>query len=188
MKPKDQTIIIPIVEPEVSQEFFGRLAGFPHTFEFETAEKQAFKAEVYVSDEVEQKDDASIIIVKKERRGVSEIGRTRIKEQSWQSTYDALFVESFRAGGKLEAELQPGKYTLEVSSPNNDALYRLVLGTEKVKRGYFSDVRALFEVKALFGHSKFGALLSPLIYIPLLLIITAGTAFFFYKKRRDVAL
>jgi hypothetical protein len=71
-----------------------------------------------------------------------------------------------------------------VSSPNNDSIYRLVLGTEKIKRGYIANARALFEIKATYGHSPFGALLSPLIFIPLLLLLCGG--WFFYNKKRVI--
>ncbi len=181
--PQNQATVLSIEDPKNSQEFFGSLRDFPHTFSFEVKDAQQFKAQVFVGDKEGQKNDASIIIVKQERRGVSEIGRTLITKQSWETTYDKKFAESFRNGGVLDTKLEPGKYTLEVSAPNNDALYRLVLGTEKVKRGYFANVRALFEVKTLFGHSKLGVLLSPLIYVPLLLILMAGATFYFYKKR-----
>jgi hypothetical protein len=134
-EPQNQAVVLPIKDPEHSQEFFGVLTDFPHTFSFEVKEPGTFKAEVFVNDADGQKNDASIIIVKEERRGVSEIGRTVITQQSWFSTYDKMFAESFRTGGALTGELQKGRYKLEVSAPNNDALYRLVLGCTCVVGG-----------------------------------------------------
>jgi hypothetical protein len=95
-----------------------------------------------------------------------------------------MYAESFRSGGNLEGSLEPGWYKLEVSAPNNDGVYRLVWGTDGVSRGYFGNVRALFEVKEFLNHSRFGVLLSPLIYVPLsLLVLLAG--FFYYKTRKQ---
>jgi hypothetical protein len=181
---QSQTVIVPIENPNDAQEFFGHLLGFPQTFYFEVKQSLPFKAEVFVGDVPSQKNDVSIIIVKQEKRGVSEVGRTLVTTQSWKPVYDRMLVESFRNGGALNADLQPGKYKLEVSSPNNEGIYRLVLGTDKIHRGYFANVQALFAVKSLFGHSKFGTLLSPLLYIPLLVLSIIGGLFFIHKKRR----
>ena len=183
-EPQNQAVVLPIENSKDAQEFFGSLHDFPHTFSFEVKDQQQFKAEIYAGDTDEQKNDVSIIIVKQERRGVSEVGRTIITNQTWHAERDTLLAESFRTGGALTSDLKPGKYKLEVSSPNNEGIYRLVLGTEKVHRGYFANVRALFAVKALFGHSKFGALLSPLIYIPLLLVSIIGGLYYLHRKRK----
>jgi hypothetical protein len=183
-QPTDARVVLPLADATVSQEFFGRLDDFPHTYEFEVKETIPYKAQVFVQDDILQKNDASIIIVKAERRGVSEIGRTKAKEVSWESVKDRKFVESFRDGGALEGTLPPGWYKLEVSAPNNDAVYRLVWGTGKVKHGYFGSVRVLFEVKAFLKHSRFGALLSPLLYVPLVLVLGV-VGFFYYQKRKQ---
>ncbi len=183
-KPKDQQTIVPIENELQAQEFFGRLDAFPHTYEFEVSTPYQFKAVVSVPDIAIQKNDVSIIIVKRERRGVSEIQRTRITEQLWNTIKDRMLVESFRNGGALEANLEPGVYTLEVSSPNNEGKYRLVLGTEKIKRGYFANLRTLFEVKAFLDNSKFSTILSPLLYIPLLFLLVVAS-FFVYRRRKN---
>lgn len=182
-KPSDARVVLPLVEIGEGQEFFGRLNDFPHTFEFEVKETLSYKAQVFVTDDILQKDDVSFIIVKAERRGVSEIGRTSAKDSSWEGVRSRMYAERFRSGGTLEGSLEPGWYKLEVSAPNNDGVYRLVWGTDGVSRGYFGNVRALFEVKAFLNHSRFGALLSPLIYVPLLLfVLLAGL--FYYKMRK----
>ncbi len=186
-KPQDQYAVLQIAEPTTSQEFFGRLDGYPHTFEFEVPTSYQFKATVSIPDIAVQKNDVSIIIVKQERRGVTEIKRTLIKEQPWNEVKDRMLVETFRNGGALEANLEPGVYTLEVSSPNNEGKYRLMLGTEKINRGYFANVRTLFEVKEFLGNSKFTTLLSPLVYVPLFCLIVI-VFFFVYHRRKSATL
>ncbi len=183
-EPSDARVVLPIADEGVSREFFGRLDDFPHTFEFEVKDTMPYKAELFVVDDVLQKNDASIIIVKAERRGVSEVGRTSAKDSSWESVKSRMYAESFRSGGNLEGLLEPGWYKLEVSAPNNDGVYRLVWGTDGVSRGYFGNVRALFEVKAFLNHSRFGAVFSPLIYVPLLLLLLLA-GFFYYKTRKQ---
>lgn len=184
VRPVDQSEVLKLSNPEVSQEFFGKLEGFPHTFEFTIAEKLPFKAVVSVPDESTQKNDISIILVKNQRRGVAEIERTRINDQSWDVVYNSMLAESFKNGGFLEGSLEPGTYKLEVSSPDNEGIFHLVWGTTEVKRGYFAKLRVLFEVKRILEHSQFGALLSPLMYLPLLAVCIVS--FVFYKKRKKI--
>lgn len=183
-KPADQAVVLPLVAIETPQELFGRLDGFPHTFEFTVANTLPFKAAISVPDIAVQKNDISVIVVKKERRGVTEIGRTLIKNQSWETSKDRILVESFRLGGALEYTLEPGVYTLEMSSPNNEGKYRLEIGAEKMHRGYFANLRVLFEVKVFLGNSKWSTILSPLVYVPLLIILAIGS-FFLYRNRKQ---
>jgi len=183
-KPKDQSVVLPLGDASVSTEYFGRLDAYPHTFDFEVTNKQAFKASIEVPDTTVQKNDISIIIVKAERRGVSEVGRTKISEQVWTPVYNSMYAESFKQGGVLEGELEPAWYKIEVSSPNNEGKYHLVWGTEKSGRGYFANVQALFEVKTFLGNSKWGALQSPLIYWPLGLLFLIG-GYILYRKRNQ---
>jgi hypothetical protein len=181
-QPANQQAVLAVPDATTPFEYFGRLDDYPHTFEFEIAQTMPFKAAIFVPDWEVQKNDISIIIIKEERRGVSEVGRTRIKEQSWDTVRDLKFVETFRSGGYLEGTLEPGVYRLEVSSPNNEGKYRVVWGTKKVDRNYFDDVRALFEVKSFLNTSTWSVVLSPLIYIPLFLLI--GIAVYIVRKRK----
>jgi hypothetical protein len=181
-KPANQQAVLEVSDATIPFEYFGRLDDYPHTFEFELVEAMPFTARVFVPDWEVQKNDISILLVKEERRGVSEVGRTKIKEQSWEFVRDWKFVEDFRNGGSLEGNLEPGVYRLEVSSPNNEGKYRLVWGIKKVDRNYFDDVKALFEVKRFLDTSRWSTLLSPLVYVPLLL--SAAIAFYFVRRKR----
>jgi len=165
-----------------SADLFGKLTGFPHTFEFEVGETLPLNVHIFAHDAEGQKNDVSVLVVKKERRGVTEIGRTKVNDASWNRVKDAVLVESFKEGGSLQSNLEPGSYILEVSAPNNDARYRLTVGDHG--RGYFEGVQALFKVKALFGSPWWTVLGSPLIYVPLLAAMLSAAAFFFYKRRR----
>lgn len=114
--PETQTTVLPIANPQESQDFFGELTDFPHTFEFTVSKEFLFSASVYTHDVPDQKNDISIILIKEEKRGVSEIKRTKIGEQTWESKNDPLLVESFKSGGQIASVLKEGTYRLEVSS------------------------------------------------------------------------
>lgn len=182
--PEKASVVLNIEQIEVPQEYFGKLKGFPHTYEFVVGNALPFKATVFVHDSEVQATDASLIVVKEEKRGVSEVGRTKGKNEAWGQEYDSVLVESFKNGGYIESELQPGVYRLEVSSPNNDAAYRLVIGTDKVSRGYFENIGVLFEVKSLLGSSKLSTLRSPLMYWPLGLILILGGVYIYMYRRK----
>ena len=185
-KPTNQNTVLQIADIGSSQEFFGKLANFPHTYEFTVQTPVSLYAEVSVVDTQKQINDASLIVVKEEKHGVSEIGRTNAKSELWKTYKDAMLAEAFRAGGHINAQLEKGTYRLEVSSPNNDAVYRLVLGTSKIKRGYFDNLRVLFEVRSFLGASPFTIVQSPLIYWPIvtiLLLVVIGFVYIERKKR-----
>lgn len=184
--PKDGHEVIALSDVQVSRVLFGVLNSFPHTYEFTVNEPSAFKAVIAVHDTEGQANDASIILVKEERRGVSEIGRTQGKKENWQISHDRVLVESFRTGGTIESQLQSGTYVLEVSSPNNDAAYQLTLGVEDQHNGYFSSVRTLFAVKHLFGSSYFTALLSPLLYVPFAVLCLCGLILLYWRRTRQL--
>jgi hypothetical protein len=176
-----------IEKPHISQEFFGRLDDYPHTFTFDVEEPLVFRAAIAIHDAADQKNDASIILVKKERRGVSEVGRTHSKESEWNEAYEPLWAETFRSGGSIESSLEPGTYILEVSAPNNDAAYQLSIGDTTSKRSYFHDLSTLFGMKSLYGTPFYSVLFSPLIYWPVLifiLVLIIVSNLWLYRKHR----
>ena len=97
-----------------------------------------------------------------------------------------LLAETFRSGGALEAQLEQGMYKLEVSSPDNVGKYKIEWGTTDLKRSYFENVRVLFEVKSFLDSSPFSAFLSPLLYIPLVLLILVVFGVFIFAKREKL--
>lgn len=182
---EDQNEVLIIEDITDVQEFFGRLSDFPHTYEFIVNAPLPFEATVFVHDVPAQVNDASLIVIKEEKRGVGEIGRTQGKNASWESERSTMLAESFRNGGEIKEVLQPGVYRLEVSSPNNDAVYRLQLGEGDPSYGYFEAVGILFKVKSLVGSSMLSTLHSPLVYWPLLVVFGLLSLFtYLYVKRR----
>jgi hypothetical protein len=181
--PQNPQAVLPLGDVSRSHEYFGRLEDFPHPYSFEVLKEQQFSASVFVPDEPQYANDVSLILVKAEKRGVSEVGRTSAKEATWQRERSVLFAETFRNGGTLSGALQPGSYIMEVSSPNNEGKYRLLWGQERVGRGYIGNVRALFEVKEFLGHATVGVFLSPLIYVPISLLVLAACTWWYRKLR-----
>lgn len=181
--PSDQHSVTAIEAPQEGREFFGRLKAFPHTYSFTVDAPSPFSAHLYIHASVGAQDDAMLLLVKEERKGVTEIGRTEGKDAVWQDDYDAVLSERFKKGGSIDTTLEAGSYRLEVSSPNNDALYRLVLNND-ASAGYLTALSSLFAVKELVGAPAYTALYSPLVYVPVLLLLALCIAWYMSTRTR----
>ena len=181
--PADQHSVHTIKEPAEAQEFFGTLRGFPHAFELTLHEPLIFTIQVF-EHATDQNRDTTLLLVKQERRGVTEIGRAEGGQATWEEAYDRVFTETFVKGGVIQQELEPGSYLLEVSSPNNDSRYRLVLADDAVGYGYFEALRTLFALKSHYGSPYASVLLSPLVYLPLVVLVCGCFTYLAYRRKR----
>jgi len=177
-----------ITDPVHAQAFYGMLDDFPHTYEIRVKEPFILRAEVLIPDIASAKELVSGIIIRETgRQGkVTEVTRMLAKDASWESFYDFSGGDSYRRGGMYEAEVTPGVYRIEVSTPDNDAPYVLVIGTEKGwgDIGYIEMVARIADVKAFFGKSKLMVVQSPLVYVPILTILGVCIVVFLWKRRR----
>lgn len=181
--PENGREVITIDEPLSAEKLFGRLEGFPHTFSFALAEPHDFKASIYVHDSQGQKNDVSIILVRQEKRGVLEIGRTSAKAATWESKKSLVLAESFRNGGSLDVALEPGSYILEVSAPDNDGVYQLAINPDNGTQGYFENLTTLFKLKELLGAPWYSVFVSPLVYVPLFVFCLLLLVLLYVRKR-----
>lgn len=158
-----------------NETIYGILDGAPHTFTFSVREKMTLSIQVSVSEKEEDKD-VSLILVKQEKRGVSEVGRMSGKNSEWIKEYSPTLAVTFIEGSELVYALDAGVYKIEVSSPNNDRGYRLVLG--KGKPSFFSEI---FTARKVFGLSVFSSIFSSYI-VSFLLIVFGFIGYRKYKK------
>ena len=176
-----------IEDPEISRAYYGELTGFPHTFEITATKPFVLYAQVLEPDIDGVENNHSGIIIKEREngRGVEEVARLRSREASWESFYEPFGADRYLKGGQFEKEVAAGVYRIEVSTPVNKGKYVLSVG--KIEDfsdvGYFETVANIYKVKQFFGKSPISMLVSPFIYIPLIVIGLAG--FFgrrYYKK------
>jgi hypothetical protein len=146
---------------------YGVLDNAPHTFTFAVTETTPFSMQVAMSPHLKI-HDVSLILVKQEKRGVSEIGRSDTSQEQWQPKYDFLRALVLLWGQKQEYLLQPGIYTFEVSSPENNRGYRLVIG-----KGDTSLYKELRYARTVFEVDLLSILFSPLIFVPILAVLGA---------------
>lgn len=181
-----QSDIVRIQDPTLSQAFYGEMEDFPHTFEISATEPFHLFSQILLPDIESSKNNVSGIIIKlPEKRGrVTEVARLESKSASWESDFEPFGGDTYRKGPIFDQELEPGRYRIEVHTPENLDKYVLVVGTrEEMSIGYFETVRRLMEVKVFFGKSKFRIIESPYVYVPLILIIGGVSALWHYRRR-----
>lgn len=161
-----------------SEIYYGELTSFPHTFEFfvEELTPLVFDAGVRSS-----KDQVSVLLVRELDRGVAEVMRLTPQTASTTRERDWLLGLSFVRYASTEIELQPGRYRLEVSTPENNSRYQLRIGAKPSKGGLLHQYRELFQAQSFYS-TWLGAVRSPLIFIPLTLL-----GYWWYRRRKSYA-
>lgn len=166
---------IPVLTNVTAETIYGTLSGFPHTFIFTAIEETPFSMQVSMLGKEEFRD-VSLILVKEEKRGVSEVGRLEGKKSEWIQDYNFARAVTFAEGSELTYVLEPGTYKFEVSSPENNRGYRLVLG-----EGDSSVFKELSMTREAFGISPLSLVFSPYVFIFLLAGLFIG--YRKYKKK-----
>ena len=172
--PESADDYIELSDIATSQAFYGALDGHPHTYQIIVSDEPAtLFAEVLVPDIEGAQNNRSGIIVKEEIRGVSEVARLRAREASWETFYEPFGADSYRRGSAFEGELEPGVYLLEVSTPDNDGKYVLVVGKEErfSLLEYSQTLAQIYRVKRFFEKSPVRVFESPLVYGPTLVVL-----------------
>jgi hypothetical protein len=162
---------------DISQQtIYGKLSGFPHTFTFVVAEDTPFRAQVSIGNG-ELLQEVSFILIKQEKRGVSEIGRLSGIRATSPKDYDLWRAVTFVQSEEFVRTLEAGVYTLELSSPENNRGYRLILG-----EGDQSPVKELSYARSVFDINRFSILLVPYV------LVSLGVGLFFmvrwYRRSR----
>jgi len=175
-EPDNSFILLDIDEPAAAQTYYGQLDNFPHTYQFLVGESFNFSAYVAGTGKNESEIDLSLILVKKVKRGVVEIDRKSSDDISWTTDYNAALGMSLVEGETLSATLEEGVYILEVSTPENNAPYQLV-----INGGDSVSYRELFMARSVFDESYLGILLTWRIFVPLLFI---GGVWIYIRKKK----
>jgi len=170
-----RAVELPVLTTFEHETIYGVLAGFPHTFTFTTLEEVPFSMQVAMS-EAEENQDVSLILVKEEKRGVSEVGRLDGKISEWILNYDIARAITWAEGSKLTYTLEPGTYKFEISSPENNRGYRLVLGA-----GDPTIYSELSMVRTVFGAGSLSMLLSPYVFG---FILIPTILYFWYRNSK----
>jgi hypothetical protein len=180
--------ITTIEDPSRSQQLYGVLDGFPHTYEINIREPLLLHTEILIPDVQNATGNVSVIIIKEtgSRGRVTEVARILARDATWESFFEWWGGDRYRRGGKYDAELAPGVYRIEVSTPDNVSPYVLVIGTQEASHivRYFDLLTRVGDVKEFFGKSRWTMIGSALVYGPLLVIIGVSLCWFLYRRRK----
>ncbi len=174
---QDQTSIIEVSDPELSQAYYGQLTGFPHTFAITTTEPITLYVRVLLPDIDTSANNISGVIIQEPKGGgrVIEVGVLDAKKASWSAMYEWFGGDTYREGPVLEKQIEPGVYRLQVHTPDNLEKYVLVIGTrEEMSIGYFELLRRLVQVKEFFGKAPWRIIESPYIFVPLVVLVVGS--------------
>ena len=180
--PESPQTVTGFSEPTVEQYFYGELTDYPHTFTFQVTEPTELNVLVSIPKNSEYKK--SIIVVREEKRGVSEIGRVTYKETSWTDMFDWRLGRGFLDAEQFTAQVEAGTYRLEVSSPDNHGKYKLRVGTEKNRQWFFTRLKERAAGASFFGNSWLAALRAPLVSLTLTLVLVLGYFVVRWLRRR----
>jgi hypothetical protein len=179
--------ITQITDPALAQGFFGALEGLPETYEIHASESFTLYAHIRTPDLPTNTNTLAGIIIKEQRRGVTEVTRMHAADASWEVMRDTLTGNTYREGATFEQELGPGVYRIEVHTPDNAEKYVLMVGNHTdMTLGYFTLLGRLMEVQRFHEQSAFWVIRSPYVYIPLIVIIGGVGGVWWYMRRRKV--
>ena len=153
-----------------NQEYLGELEGFPVMYELTSDEP--FTLQAYVRQKYRPGTDPlplSLIAIRQNQRGggVTEVARLSIEPTQWQRVKSSALGLTLLESPLLSAQVEPGTYRIEISTPENTGKYLLTFGTEDSDDGYFAQLGGVWRTQQFFDYSFFRMLASSFVYYPL---------------------
>lgn len=125
--PEDEEVTV-ISNPEVSQAFYGELNWNPAFFEIVSQEPFNLYVGITVP-AVENIDTDYLVEVFKDGEQFITLDG---KEQEWIKFFEPFGGDDYLRGPEYEMQVGKGKYTIKVSSPDNEGKYVLIVGRKEV--------------------------------------------------------
>jgi hypothetical protein len=121
-----------IFNPEIAQEFFGRLNGSPVFFRIATDKPFDLSASILVPDNIDVRQDVvEIWKVLDEKQDKSFVNIVDGKNYTWGKNYDKYSGYSLWQGPQIKQTLPAGLYELKVTNLGNSGKFILVVGDQK---------------------------------------------------------
>lgn len=169
--------VITIQNPETEQLILGELDDAPEMFEIVSENPFILTFEIRAvpnTEGVVPPQLSGIIIKQKEVRGVEEIARLNAQDSDWTVVTDKTTGLKYQAGGYYSEQVEAGTYRIEISSPNNQGKYMLLVGVNTDDNGYFASLSDIKMVYQFYGLSTIRMFSSPYVHYPLGIIILLG--------------
>lgn len=180
--------VITIQNPEIEQLILGELTDAPEMFEIVSEVPFTLTAEIRAipnTSGATLPQLSGIIVRQKEIRGVEEVARLNASDASWTVRTDPDSGLVYQAGPYFSEQLESGTYRIEVSNPNNQGKYLLLIGNQKDQNGYFDSLSDIQRVYAFYDLSTIRMVSSPYVFYPLsviiVLLLVVGT--WYYRRK-----
>ncbi len=168
----------------LQSEYLGDLVGDPQMYEFVVASSTQLSLTL-AQLETSAPIPFSLIVIKQNenRGGVTEVGRLKSSDISWQSSPDKALGLTLIKSQAFTAELSPGTYRVEVSTPENFGKYDLLVGEKENPVGYFKNLAGIYTTQNFFGKSIFSMFKSSYVYYPLGIILMLALIYAIWRQR-----
>jgi hypothetical protein len=180
--------VIPIESDFRAQQWYlGTLQQFPVMYEFFISEPTVVPISLRVPAGVDvQVMRPTLLVVRDvDGRGVEEVARLLFDEDMWVEERDRRSRLSYRRAPDLTLDLMAGTYRIEVSTPNNDGAYMLVMGVNSGAPAWGQSVVAVRALYDFYGTPTVLMVRSPVVYYPLgsgIVLILIGLTWWFRHR------
>ncbi len=183
----NQYEVITIQDPETEQLILGQLNDAPEMFEIVSDVPFTLTAEIRAvpnTSGAHLPQLSGIIIRQKEIRGVEEVARLKASDAPWTVVTDPDSGLVYQAGPYFSEHVAAGTYRIEVSNPNNQGKYLLMIGNQKDTNGYVASLAHMKRVYEFYDLSTLRMISSPYVHYPLgILLIVCGIASIWTYRR-----
>lgn len=168
--------VVNVSNPEVSQAFYAELSGQPVTYVIEEEESFYLYVGLLVPDiegvEVD-KDYLARVDRELDDGSIEEVLLLDGPASEWPAYYEQFAGDDYFYGPEGEKEVEAGRYKVEVSSPDNQGKYVLVIGKKEEfpAEEIVATAEALPELKTDYFEKSFWSVFSGVIGIAVLVII-----------------
>ncbi len=180
--------VITIQNPEIEQLLLGELTDAPEMFEIVSEVPFTLTAEIRAipnTSGATLPQLSGIIVRQKEIRGVEEVARLNASEVPWTVLTDPESGLVYQVGPYFSEQVEAGTYRLEVSNPNNQGKYLLLIGNQKDSNGYFASLADIKRVYAFYDLNSIRMVSSPYVFYPLgaTILITTIIGTWYYRRK-----
>lgn len=161
----------------------GELKGVPHMYTIEPDATSTVKITLKALSETATSNISVLVVKENKPRGVVAVARQEAKETNWLAGTDSLSRVDYLEGGTFEQELAPGFYRLEVSSPNNQGKYLLMLHGQ-TENSWWGKVSSAMTIQDFADYSYFNLLFSPLLVKPFLILLAILGGFAYSRRKK----
>lgn len=180
--PVPYEVITLVSDREGQQTIRGELEDAPEMFELVITATSTLTVEIRALPVPKEILTLSGIIIKqKEIRGIEEIARLKATAANWNQLVDGATGLPYLAGPYFSETVTPGTYRIEVSTPNNQGKYLLIIGSGADNQSYLNSLKAVAQTYTFYNVSKFRMFNSPYVHYPLgsvvVLIVMGATVY-----------